>query len=192
MAVIAIVAAATIGALQLRPRPLLVEDAANRLAAMSDAARSQAILGGVPARLLVNYDPNDSENYMRQLSIVVETEYGSNLWRTVDRGAKLPAGVFIDPARSVFRKNITDDAIYFGDLPSNSGVALSSGTERGANTWIAVGFEPNGRIVNEVSSNEIVIAPGGWSSGILVFDANESAKKVSFKPSGFSVTTDEP
>lgn len=63
--------------------------------------RTQAIMNGSSARLLVNFDETDEERYLRFLGIMVKETDGSGNWSAVDRGSYLPAGCYVVPRTDV-------------------------------------------------------------------------------------------
>jgi prepilin-type N-terminal cleavage/methylation domain-containing protein len=72
-----------------------------------ERARAEAVLRRQTVRVLLRDAPGHREDHLRHLGAVVETARGSGLWRALDEGVRLPAGIHgrppEDPAREAFR-----------------------------------------------------------------------------------------
>lgn len=184
MTVVAILTVASLTAVRFRPETISVEEGANRVAAMARAARAQAIMSGARARLLVNYDPTDTENYLKQLGLVVETGIGTGQWVAKDRGTLLPAGVFVDVGRSTFMKEEGEE-VFFIPYPQqveNKMDAVASGG--GKNHWKVVGFSPNGQIEKGSNSLKVAVGLGIWRDDEVFFESMDSSRLIRFKRNG--------
>lgn len=178
MSVVAILALVTLATVKLRPDAIAIEEAANRVANLGLVARSQAILKGGRARLLINYNPSDIEGYLRQIGVVVETAYNSGKWITVDRGFYLPKGVRFtstNPDLGLLQS-------FSLNFPSNDSESDAGATATDSKPWLALVFENDGRVAG---NKNIVLAlelnaPSASSSGV-------SSKSIMFKRSGASI-----
>lgn len=123
-------------------------------------ARSQAILTGRDAALLVNDNPNNLTRYRRFLCVVVRD--AANNWQAVDAGVYLPPGVYVVPAA----------ALTSGDVDQGNWSALQSGAlevetsnpaieSTSSESWLRVGFNSRGVLLGGVgSAGNIVLATG--------------------------------
>lgn len=213
LAVIAVIGGTAFYGLARSNDDRALEKGADMLHDMVRVARTQAITNGVHARLIVNLDTTDEGNYLRQVGVMIE-HADSNKWIAVDRGIKLPEGVFVVPQagsvsfpvgwpatgrRSVYRLNNTAadaSAVYTFDYPLKAEVNEVTASSP---SWFCIQFAPNGRLSSGnwgggglvPVANQLVLARGSWRGNTVEFGSAVDFIGIAFKRNGASYQTRE-
>lgn len=126
-------------------------------------ARSQAVLTGRDAALLVNDNPANATRYRRYLCVVVRD--ASNVWQPVDTGVYLPTGVYVVP-----RVALTATDVDGGDwsVVDSSALQLAESAlaieapAASTEAWIGIGFTARGTTTSGSGgiNGNIVLATG--------------------------------
>lgn len=130
------------------------------LVALLTQARSQAILTGRDAAVLVNNNPNNAARYRRYLCVVVRDD--TNAWQPMDVGVYLPEGSYVLPPSALGTSEVDGGLwtnVLSGVLESEpSDPAIESTT---AEEWLRVGFNARGMLLGGVGSmGNLVVASG--------------------------------
>ncbi len=163
------------------------------------AARSKATASNQAARLLVNFNPDSSDQPSRYLRyLVLQVQKADGTWQTL-ADAYLPDGIYVVPGLT---------PLPAGLLPANSGwtrpsdgqVLRSSairtplietiGSSSGAESWLAWIVTANGQVNN--SNGDIVLAvgitkaPGTFATGEppIVFSSQEQVRGLTVSSYG--------
>lgn len=214
LTVMAVIAGTTFLTLAKSTDDRALERGAEMLHSMVRVARTQAIMNGVHARLIVNLDTSDEASYLRRIGVMVEAA-DSGDWLAVDRGVSLPKGVYLVPQsgsvsfpanwpetgrRSVYRVTNSDtdnSAVYNFEYPLKEAV---SETTNDAPDWLCIQFSPNGRLSTAnwggggglvPLSNQLVVANGSWEGEDIAFRSASEFVGIAFKSNGASYQTKE-
>lgn len=162
-------------AYQASTPPGAVNAGRNTLHGLMRFAREQAIMRGSNAMLIINYDSDDPEKFLRFAGVIVEEEYNStNLtnWNAAHSGVYLPKGVYFVPqsdgdmeadgfgfdaqwlladVRSQYHCSNGDSTKAIGgvEYPVLNTIGLDAATEEepgGERDWIGYQFGPDGRV----------------------------------------------
>lgn len=165
-----VVILATLGMIgyQSATPPGAVSAARNELHGLLRFAREQAIVRGSNAMVIVNYDKDDPDKFLRYAGVIVEDEYNSTDWMAAHSGVYLPEGVYFVPRvvdgatdgfafetqwpaddgfKSIYdcTNGVSSFAIGAIEYPVRQTVDLDAalGDEQ---DWIGIQFGPDGRV----------------------------------------------
>jgi len=74
-----------------------LDSAQGQLHALARVARSQAVLNGTDARLIINCDANDPERFLRFAGVIKRDLNDPTKWEAAHPGLFLPQGIFVVP-----------------------------------------------------------------------------------------------
>lgn len=77
--------------------PGVISAARNEIHGMLRFARQQAIVRGTNALLIVNYDKDDPDKFLRYVGVMVEDGIDSGNWLPAHSGVYLPEGIYFVP-----------------------------------------------------------------------------------------------
>ena len=182
-------------------------------------ARSQAILEGRDARLIINLDNSNPERFLRYAGIIVRDGGDSTLWKATHGGLALPEGIYFVPQnitgvnfgnwdvsvterKSIYRCSDTDStsAVVNVLYPLTNPVSDSLGTDP---VWAVYQFSPDGHLDTvdatvcgggiPSTGNRIILAPAVHNaSGDVEFNNSENILGVRIKQNGTSVAVADP
>lgn len=188
-----------------------LEKGAEMMHSMVRIARTQAIMNGTYARVIINADSGDSEGYLRKMGVMVRDDENDNFWYAVERGGFLPEGVFVVPQsgeielpsgmpRSIYKREnddaSQDTAVFDYQYPLKASVSDSVESDP---DWICIQFSPNGRLssINYHGSglvplsNQLILAKGNRRDGTVVFLPDAQFMGIAFKRGGSSYRSGE-
>lgn len=181
-----------------------LERGAEVLHSMLRVARTQAIMNGTYARVIINADSLDEGAYLRKVGVMIRDDKNPNFWYAVERGETLPEGVYLVPQsgsvilpaglpRSIYkRKNddtTKDTAVFDYKYPLKDSVSDQVEADP---DWICIQFAPNGRLSSiEYSggglvplSNQLIVAKGSRVGGSIAFSDDVDYIGIAFKRGG--------
>jgi hypothetical protein len=158
------------------------------VASLCGAARIQAVLDGVDARLIVAVDPGDTSAHLRYLQIVREDPAHPGQWRADGSGYWLPRGVFIvPPAGAAVPGN--------PDWPATRcSTALSASTDPLTINGVLAGqfYHLQYAARGTTGGGSIVLTMGRWSGEVeLTFDNPDNVRGVLVRSSGALTLLDD-
>lgn len=126
-------------------------------------ARSQAVLTGREAALLVNNNPNNPTRYRRFLCVVVRD--AANNWQAVDTGVYLPNGVYVVPRTALTTADVESgdwSAVDSSALQLTEGALAIEAAVANTEPWIGIGFTPRGTTTSGSGgiNGNVVLATG--------------------------------
>lgn len=188
-----------------------LERGAEMLHSMVRVARTQAIMNGTYARLIINADSGDPEAYLRKVGVMIRDDQKDDFWYAVERGGFLPEGVFLVPQsgsvelpaglpKSIYKSDngdsALDTAVFDYQYPLKASVSEKVESDP---DWICIQFAPNGRL-SSISyhggglvplSNQLILAKGNWAGDTVVFSEAERFVGIAFKRSGSTYRSEE-
>ncbi len=199
-----------------------LQRAATDLHMLLRTARSQAILDGRDARLIINIDEDDSNRFLRYAGVIVRDENNPALWKATHGGLVLPEGIYVVPhegfgdgvaygdwdvsvtnRKSVYKcinSNPNALAIANVDYPLIDSVTDNAG---GDPQWIVYQFSPDGSLDASDApgcplgaaavDNQIVLAPAIRNANDDVeFNDSENILGIRLRQNGVSVAVNDP
>lgn len=134
--------------------------AAERIAAgMFQSARSQAVLLGTEARVIIANDASDDGRYLRTLAIVYRDPEAPNVWRSTGDGVTLPTGLYVIPsdypsARAPIRSSGGAGSMGFGEEFPFRESSASDGT----GNWLYYAYNAQG--IAAQAGEKVVLGAG--------------------------------
>lgn len=155
-----------------------LQSAQGTVANLLVAARTKATASNQSARVLVNYNPSNTDQPSRYLRyLVLQVRNNDGTWRSLT-DAFLPEGVFMVPGVNPLPTGLVSDSAMW-TRPSDNGVLRSSafrtavsetaGGATSAESWLS--FEVTADGVTNSSNGDVVLAlgtpkaPGTYASG---------------------------
>jgi len=145
-----------------------------------EQARKLAVARNTNARVFINNDTSDSENYGRQLIVA----YNDGGWKAEFRSVKLPSGVFVDTSQRVS----TSAAV--GTLQTNGSIAFKGNSTQ---TAAYIEFNQLGLCKYSGSSNpgsSLVLVSGSYDGSTIVNKGDDQAGIVVWRNGSTTVTDD--
>jgi prepilin-type N-terminal cleavage/methylation domain-containing protein len=154
MGIIAIMAGVVLTAFSGSDETQSLDSGISKASGMFSLARSAAITRKAPTRVLVHFDPADTERFLRYMIILYQDTSGATpSWNVYADGEFLPTGIQLSPTLSTSTQSeklrtwgVVIDPQTYAVTPTPAGsdpVPIASSTG-GANSWLVYEFNPNG------------------------------------------------
>lgn len=212
MSIMALVSTIAVFGYQSGVRKQALSIGRSQVHTMLTTTRSQAILNGTDARLIINYDPTDRDRFLRYVGIVIRDKKYANSWIAVHRGSTLPDGVYFVPSDTTivsFNNWVANGTDRKSEYIDGGGLAVMSleyplklsvtEGEGVAANWVCYQFDASGKLESLSGvgfphhTNELVFSLANYdAAGNLVFENSANVRGIKFRSVLHSYAVDDP